>query len=90
MNYKLAYLKQKKLIDELKSFSPDKDIINRIESELSSLEKEEESEDEEDFASQYYGRLQEGREYLMSVASDEVTVEDALEAFGFGRNGLTI
>lgn len=33
-------------------------------------------------------RLQEGRHYLMSVQSNEVTVEDALEAFGFGRNGL--
>lgn len=33
-------------------------------------------------------RLAEGRSYLMSVQSDEITVEDCLEAFGFGRNGL--
>jgi hypothetical protein len=64
--------------------------IKEKQTELALVEKEEESEDEEDYASQYYGRLQEGREYLMSVASDEVTVEDALEAFGFGRNGLII
>lgn len=34
-------------------------------------------------------RLQDGRYYLMGVESKKLTVEDALEAFGFGRNGLT-
>ncbi len=29
-----------------------------------------------------------GRDYLMTVREDEVTVENALEAFGFGRDGL--
>lgn len=29
-----------------------------------------------------------GWQYLMSVPADDITVEDALEAFGFGRNGL--
>lgn len=29
-----------------------------------------------------------GREYLMSVLPSDLNVEDALEAFGFGRNGL--
>ena len=29
-----------------------------------------------------------GRDYLMTVKEDEVTVENALEAFGFGRDGL--
>lgn len=33
-------------------------------------------------------KLEKGRHYLMSVQSNEVTVEDALEGFGFGRNGL--
>lgn len=33
-------------------------------------------------------QLSNGRDYLMTVDADEVTVEDALEAFGFGRNGL--
>jgi hypothetical protein len=33
-------------------------------------------------------RLEAGRQYLMSVQSDKITVEDALEAFGFGRDGL--
>lgn len=32
--------------------------------------------------------LKRGRHYLMSVSADEITVEDTLEAFGFGRNGL--
>lgn len=32
-------------------------------------------------------RLSAGREYLMSVQPDNLTVEDALEAFGFSRNG---
>ena len=33
-------------------------------------------------------QLESGRDYLMRVPSNEITVEDALEAFGFGRNGL--
>ena len=33
-------------------------------------------------------RLNAGRHYLMSIQSDKITVEDALEAFGFGRDGL--
>ena len=33
-------------------------------------------------------QLYEGREYLMQVDADKITVADALEAFGFGRNGL--
>jgi hypothetical protein len=33
-------------------------------------------------------RLQEGRHYLMGIQASELTVEDALEAFGFGRDGL--
>jgi hypothetical protein len=28
------------------------------------------------------------RNYLMGVPADEVTVEDALESLGYGRNGL--
>lgn len=33
-------------------------------------------------------RMSEGRHYLMGVAAMDLTVDDALEAFGFGRNGL--
>lgn len=33
-------------------------------------------------------RLSDCRDYLMSTARDEITVEDALEQLGFGRNGL--
>lgn len=33
-------------------------------------------------------RMTEGRSYLMSVEPEELTVEDALESFGYGRNGL--
>lgn len=32
--------------------------------------------------------MKSGRDYLMQVPSDKITVEDTLEAFGFGRNGL--
>lgn len=35
-------------------------------------------------------KLQEGRHYLMGVPSDEITVPDALEAFGFGRDGMKL
>ena len=33
-------------------------------------------------------RLNEGRDYLMGVRPNQLTVEDALGAFDFGRNGL--
>lgn len=33
-------------------------------------------------------RLDSGRIYLMSVKRSELTAEDALEAFGFSRDGL--
>ena len=33
-------------------------------------------------------KLSEGRDYLMQVEPRNITIEDALEAFGFGRNGL--
>jgi len=33
-------------------------------------------------------QLDNGRTYLMTVKRNELTVESALEAFGFGRNGL--
>lgn len=32
--------------------------------------------------------LYDGRHYLMGVEPDEITVENSLESFGFGRNGL--
>jgi len=35
-------------------------------------------------------RLDQGRHYLMGVDADKITVEDALEAFGFGRDGLGV
>lgn len=33
-------------------------------------------------------RLENGRCYLMGVKPSELTAEDALEAFGYGRNGF--
>lgn len=33
-------------------------------------------------------RLENGRHYLMGVPEEEITVEDALEAFGYTRNGF--
>ena len=33
-------------------------------------------------------RLDSGRSFLMQVQPDELSVEDALEAFGFSRNGI--
>ena len=33
-------------------------------------------------------QLKNGRHYLMGIAPDKLTVEDALDSFGFGRNGL--
>ena len=33
-------------------------------------------------------QLEGGRDYLMTVLPQELTVSDALESFGFGRNGL--
>ncbi len=33
-------------------------------------------------------RLNEGRDYLMGVKPSDITVEDALEAFGWTRDGL--
>jgi hypothetical protein len=32
--------------------------------------------------------LENGRHYLMGVSAQDITVDDALESFGFGRNGL--
>lgn len=44
--------------------------------------------EERNYVDSLNDRLNAGRHYLMSAQSNEVTVEDALEAFGFGRNGL--
>jgi hypothetical protein len=33
-------------------------------------------------------RMKNGRHYLMGIPVNDITVEDSLEAFGFGRNGL--
>jgi hypothetical protein len=33
-------------------------------------------------------QLESGRDYLMSLDTNEVVVADVLDAFGFGRNGL--
>ena len=33
-------------------------------------------------------RLNEGRDYLMQVNANKITVEDTLEAFGWTRDGL--
>ncbi len=34
-------------------------------------------------------RLNNGRDYLMQVTADTMTVEDTLEAFGWTRDGLS-
>ncbi len=34
-------------------------------------------------------RLDEGRDYLMQVSPDAITVENTLEAFGWTRDGLS-
>lgn len=44
--------------------------------------------EERNYVDSLNDRLSVGRHYLMSVKRDKVTVEEALEAFGFGRNGL--
>lgn len=41
-----------------------------------------------DTISEMKKQLNDDRNYLMSVSPKDLTVEDALEAFGFGRNGL--
>lgn len=38
-------------------------------------------------AREFGERLDKGRDYLMQVRKEDLTVEDALEAFGFERNG---
>lgn len=35
-------------------------------------------------------QLAEGRSYLMEVVPDDITVQDSLEAFGFGRDGVNL
>jgi len=39
---------------------------------------------------EYELRLREGRNFLMSVTPQTITVEDTLYAFGWERNGLNI
>jgi len=39
---------------------------------------------------EYEDRLWQGRHYLMGVDPAEVTVEDALEAFGWTRDGMEV
>jgi len=46
MNKDLIIAKQAEIIDELKSFSPDKDIIDRLESDLATLQSEGEGKEE--------------------------------------------
>ena len=53
---------------------------------METLEKE--NKEQKETISDLYSRLNEGRSYLMGVDPSEITVEDALKAFGFGRNGL--
>ncbi|TXI81067.1 MAG: hypothetical protein E6Q39_01790 [Crocinitomicaceae bacterium] len=55
------------------------EIMNNLKTDISSIE---------DDCFDANERLQEGRTYLMGVESHEITVENALQSFGFGRNGL--
>ena len=87
MNYHaLQFLRSKGLVDDDKS-----EFIISFEDgrkfELTELLKEYEK------TSYNYGQekreqLSNGRHYLMEIEESAITVEDALEAFGFGRNGL--
>jgi len=61
--------------------------LNIIEGELAEIKQQCQKRDE--LMAELDKRLQDGRYYLMGVESKKLTVEDALEAFGFGRNGLT-
>ena len=40
------------------------------------------------YAQEKREQLTKGKDYLMQVPQDKITVEDTLEAFGFGHNGL--
>ena len=39
---------------------------------------------------EYHTRLCKGRDYLMSVERNKLTVEDALSAFGWTQNGFEV
>lgn len=43
-----------------------------------------------EFLSQRADQLNSGRDYLMTVSPDDLTVEDALEAFGFSVTGTRL
>lgn len=60
--------------------------LEKIVGEMSQLQKQTDQYDA--VAVENSKRLTEGRHYLMGVSYDQITVEDALEAFGFGRDGL--
>lgn len=55
-------------------------LIDELEKEIQRLK---------NFNQDLRDQLSEGRHYLMSVEPKNLTVEDALEAFGFGRNGVS-
>ena len=54
-----------------------KDIVKAVEDNWSASEENDS-----------HKRLDAGRHYLMGVNVADLSVQDALEAFGFGRNGL--
>lgn len=41
-----------------------------------------------DDSAELRSKMSDGRKYLMQIEQQEITVDDTLEAFGFGRNGL--
>ena len=49
---------------------------------------EENLEKERERTKEMFYRLEAGRHYLMGIEPKDLTVEDTLEAFGFGRDGL--
>jgi hypothetical protein len=65
-------------VDAEKSFEAATALGNKIAYEFNDRHK----------ASEMSENLSKGRHYLMGVQPEDLTVEDALEAFGFGRNGL--
>jgi len=87
MNYHaLQFLRSKGLIDEDKT-----EFIISFEDgrkfELSELLKEYEKRSH-DYAEDKREQLSKGRDYLMGVPEEEITVTRTLEEFGFGVNGM--
>ena len=68
-------------------------IVNSMQAKIDELKEENRKLDSKrhiasNCAEGMHQQLQSGRDYLMSVEWENLNVSDALEAFGFGKNGL--